>query len=208
MRELLGERGAEAALKHPDKNTPYFMGAALSRMAKPQKILKASDGSRFTIAAAVASCKEAPGKRYELAQKRAFNTNITNNVRALTWIVQRWIVSSLASAADENAKEAIKARALEISIKAMRLSLGKMNDYQRWLAGPEGKLLGGTSTWNEPLTPAVQSYSRGLESLLEKQLSSLEREYRAGGVRGIKAYPTLNENALIENADLDAFIPQ
>ncbi|MBI3558191.1 MAG: hypothetical protein HY074_18145, partial [Deltaproteobacteria bacterium] len=156
-REFLGEFGADAMLKHPDKNTPYFVGAALSTLVKPDKMARSSSPAKFTVVSAVASCKETPGKRYHFAQKRAFNTNVSNNVRALTWLIEKWIVAHVEAAKDEEAKKAMEGRSIGVSIKAIRLTLTKMREYQSWLTSPEGKLLGGGVIWDAPLVPMAQA---------------------------------------------------
>ncbi len=207
-REFLGEFGADAMLKHPDKNTPYFVGAALSTLVKPEKIALSTSPLKFNVVSAVASCKETPGKRYHFAQKRAFNTHVSNNVRALTWLIEKWIVANIEAAKDDAAKDAMKGRSLGVSIKAIRQTLAQMREYQVWLRSPEGKLLGGGVTWDAPLVPMAQAYARSLTTMLETQLSTLEREYASGEEKTPAAFPHIEPETVILDEDLDVFLTE
>lgn len=200
-KELLGD-AAQTVLSHPDKDTPYFVGSTMSALAKPERVESALAPQTFQVMAAVASCKEPDGKRFHLAQKRGFETLVANNIHALTWLIERYISDKAPGAASEEERDKLKAQALSISIKAIKLAQARMRDYQSWLAGPEGKELGGRIVWDAPMAPRAQAYARGLTAMLTKELLSLTKEYDAGTVRNKEIYPVIEETVTLSDDDL------
>jgi hypothetical protein len=201
VKEFLGDFGSKPILANPDKNTPYIVGSILSSLVM-------RDSSSFIVVSAVVACKEKAGARYRLAQKRGFYAQIENNIGALTNEIGKWILRRITLATTDTAKNEIKARSLEVSIKAIHTSLEKMKEYNRWLQSPEGKELGGGLIWDAPVVPLAQAYARNMTGLLEKQLKSLESEYKNGQTSDPKAFHPLPRPPVFQQTDLDLFFQE
>lgn len=206
-REFLGSSGAETLLKNPEKETPYIAGSMLSALGRIEPIrAKLAPGEkepRALVVAAVASCKEKAGKRFELAQKRGFHAQLSNNIRAFTKLVEDWITKKVPGATTEADRAALKARSIAISLKTIATTREKMKEYNRWLHSSEGAELGGMGTWEAPVVGLAREYARALTELLEKQESGLTRAYQEGHTQDAKAYPALSPKVALAEGDLD-----
>jgi hypothetical protein len=198
--EFIDADAATDLLTRHGEDAAFMAGSVLSAVA-PLSEVDAGGRARMAVGAAIASCDDPPGRRFARAQQRAYHAHMRENLWAVRDLIAQYVETGVNRALTEQEKMRVRGAAVGIAIKACRLTLTRLKDYDKWLLST-GKPLGkGYVTFTTNGDEETKWLSKGSVALVEKQLGTLTKEYAAEHQKDPLSFPEIPEKAVLTEED-------